>query len=111
MFYTRARRSVVRPDNVKSWMKKMKSKGRKRFHLWEVCSGSGRLSLLALMSGLTVLFPVDLRYGWDVGYGLHQYLLREVQQELAPEDMMMEPNCRPWSISFNRCSPEKVEED
>jgi hypothetical protein len=31
MFYTRTRRTVVRPDNVRSWLKNQKGKG--RYHL------------------------------------------------------------------------------
>lgn len=44
-------------------------------------------------------------------YGPHQALLREVRQSLEPDVMLMEPNCRPWSITFNRCSPEKVAQE
>ena len=109
MFYTRTRRPVVRPDNVKQWMKKQK--GREKYHLWELCSGSGRLSLLALLSGLTVLFPVDLRYGWDIGHRPHQDLLQEVLQQCVPDVVHKSPNCRPWSVSFNRCDPAKVQQE
>jgi hypothetical protein len=52
-----------------------------------------------------------MRYGRDVGYAPHQALLREVHQATCPDVMLMEPNCRPWSISFNRCTPEKVAEE
>eukprot|EP00435_Cladocopium_sp_Y103_P048511 s541_g14.t1 len=109
MFYTRTRRPVVRPDNVKQWMKKQK--GQERYHLWELCSGSGRLSLLALLSGLSVLFPVDLRYGWDIGYKPHQHLLQEVLHQFTPDVVHKSPNCRPWSVSFNRCDPAKVQQE
>ncbi|CAJ1354418.1 unnamed protein product [Effrenium voratum] len=39
---------------------------RLRWHAWEICSGSGRLSLVMIMAGLLIGFPVDLRYGWDI---------------------------------------------
>ena len=39
---------------------------RLRWHAWEICSGSGRLSLIMIMAGLLIGFPVDLRYGWDI---------------------------------------------
>ena len=106
LFYTRTRKKVIRPDNVRSWMRSQ-PKG-SRAHLWELCSGTGRLSLLALLSGLTVLFPVDLRYGWDIGYAPHQALLREVHETLCPGCLFMAPNCRPFSVSANRMPYEKM---
>lgn len=84
-FYTKTRRKVIRPDNVRSWMKAQHR--RHKAHLWELCRGTGRLSLIALLSGLTVLFPVDLRYGWDIDYAPHQALLCEVQMTLNPSKL------------------------
>ena len=106
MFYTRTRRKVIRPSNVKQWLEKQRSK--RTFHFWELCSGSGRLTLVALLSGLSVLFPVDLRYGWDIGHPPHQRLLQEVHSSLQPDVITMAPNCRPWSISANRRDPQQT---
>ena len=53
-FYTQTKRVPVTPRNARSWMKKRKGN---HFSFWEWCSGSGRLSLLALLSGLCVMFP------------------------------------------------------
>ena len=47
MFYTRTRKKVIRPSNVKQWLEKQRSK--RTFHFWELCSGSGRLTLVALL--------------------------------------------------------------
>ena len=103
-FYTRLKRAPVTPSNCLEWLERVKKK--KKFHFWELCSGSSRLTLLALMSGLTVLFPVDMRYGWDIGHVPHQMLLRKVHDELIPECLHASPNCRPWSISSNGRDPE-----
>lgn len=75
-FYSHLKRAPITPKNCLSWLEKAKQCKRK-FHLWEVCSGSSRLSLLALISGLTVCFPVDMRYGWDVGYGPRRHYCDE----------------------------------
>lgn len=63
-FYSKTKKVPVTPCNARSWARKHKGKN---FHLWEWCSGSGRLSLVALLSGLCVLFPIDYRYGWGLG--------------------------------------------
>eukprot|EP00434_Breviolum_minutum_P046584 symbB.v1.2.042273.t1/scaffold9636.1/size2681/1 len=46
-FYTKTKRQPVTPRNVRSWWKKRQGS---HFHFWEWCSGSGRLSLLAMMA-------------------------------------------------------------
>ena len=64
-FYSKTGLHPVTPQNFGSWF--AKAKGRKlKWHMWELASGSGRLSLICLMAGLIVGFPVDYRYGWDL---------------------------------------------
>lgn len=53
-FYTKTRRAPVTPRNARSWARNRKNS---HFHLWEFCSGSGRLSFLAVCAGLMVMFP------------------------------------------------------
>ena len=100
-FYTKTRQTPVTPKNARSWMKKRKGN---RFNLWEWCSGSGRLSLIALLSGLCVLFPIDYRYGWDLSLPEHQRLILEIEQDInhGPDVLFASPTCRPWSISSTR---------
>eukprot|EP00435_Cladocopium_sp_Y103_P012535 s172_g3.t1 len=62
-FYEKTKKAPVTPRNARSWLRKRCGS---IFHLWEWCSGSGRLSLVALLSGLCILFPIDFRYGWDL---------------------------------------------
>ncbi|CAJ1458578.1 unnamed protein product [Effrenium voratum] len=52
--------------------------------------GSSRLSLLVLISGLMVAFPVDLRYGWDIGNKHHQELLLHAQDLIDPDVILMQ---------------------
>ena len=100
-YYTKTRKTPVTPNNARSWAKKNKGK---KFHLWEWCSGSGRLSLLALLSGLCVLFPIDYRYGWDLGLPEPQKIINDVEQGLGgdPDVLFYSPACRPWSISSTK---------
>ena len=80
-FYSRSGRRPITPRNVQQWFDKATAGSRKlRFQFWEWFSGSGRLSLVLLLTNLAVGFPVDHRYGWDVGYGPHQLLLRRCQE-------------------------------
>ncbi len=72
--------------------------------LWSWCAGSSRLT--STMSGLPfmqcVLFPVDLRYGWDLRFDEHQRLLRLVDDVFKPYLTTMEPRCKYWSRAGSR---------
>lgn len=60
-FYTRSGLKLITPKNFPKWFKH--AKGRQlKWHFWELFSGSGRLSLVMLIAGLTVGFPLDRRY-------------------------------------------------
>ena len=54
--------------------------------LWSFCSGSSLL--LATMAQLpflqAVLFPVDLRYGWDLRNNYHEHLLQRANDKYRP---------------------------
>jgi len=91
-FYTKTRRAPVTPRNARSWARNRKNS---HFHLWEFCSGSGRLSFLAVCAGLMVMFPLDYRYGWDLGCSSHRKLIDEIESNLAPDVEYMSPACRP----------------
>ena len=99
-FYTKTKRRPVTPRNVRSWWKKRQGN---HFHFWEWCSGSGRLSLLAMLAGLCVMFPVDYRYGWDLSHPEHRRLLNEIGAEMSgPDVTFYSPSCRPWPISSTK---------
>ena len=98
-FYTRTQRAPVTPRNARSWARKRKGA---HFHFWEMCSGSGRLSFLALCAGLAVMFPLDYRYGWDLASPSHRRLIDEIEETFKPDIDFMSPSCRPWSISATR---------
>jgi len=73
----------------------MRKRKTTRFHFWEWCSGSGRLSLLALLSGLCVLFPLDNQYGWDLAHPEHQRLITELEMDLGdsePDVLLASPS-------------------
>ena len=53
-----------------------------------------------------VLFPVDLRYGWDLRSQEHQKLLLEVDRIFKPQVTTMEFRCKYWSRAGNRRNPE-----
>eukprot|EP00959_Pyramimonas_sp_CCMP1952_P112389 2349861-Pyramimonas_sp.AAC.1 len=57
-----------------------------RISLWTGCSGSSRLALIMLSAPFNqlVLFPVDLRYGWDLRLPEHQQLSRTADRQFSP---------------------------
>ena len=61
--------------------------------LWSLCSGSSRLSsTMAQLPFLqAVLFPVDLRYGWDLRDSYHQQLLQRANDKYKPFLTTIEP--------------------
>ena len=75
-------RTPVTPQNARSWARKRKGS---RFHCWEWCSGSGRLSFIAPCAGLAVMFPLDYRYGWDLGCQAHRKLINEIDELFQPD--------------------------
>ena len=83
VFYTQTQLPVIRPSNVRFFLEKM-SKYSGSIALWSWCAGSSRLTLnmMSLPFRRFVLFPVDLRYGWDIRLPSHQVLLQEVDEEI-----------------------------
>ena len=75
------------------------------FQVWEWFSGSGRLSLFLALAHVMVGFPVDFRYGWDVGHAPHQVLLKECQETFGPTHIFASPSCTPWSIASAQKDP------
>ena len=101
-FYTQTKRRPVTPNNARSWMRKRRGS---HFNFWEWCSGSGRLSLLALLSGLCVTdVPIDYRYRWDLAHPEHRKIIAEMEESMSelPDVNFYSPSCRPWSISSTR---------
>ena len=99
-FYTRSGRKPITPANVTAWVKASSGKGL-RWQFWELCAGSGRLSLVLMTASMVVGFPVDYRYGWDLSYPQHQELLRQCYQEFRPAHVFGAPTCTPWTNASN----------
>ena len=111
-FYSRTGRRPITPKNAKTWMQNVLARNQPlRFQFWEWFSGSGRLSLILLLANLSAGFPVDHRYGWDLGYEPHQLLLRECQETFFPDHLMAAPNCGPWSVATAGRDPGKRQAD
>ena len=91
-FYTRTQRAPATPRNARSWARKRKGA---HFHFWEMRSGSGRLSFLALRAGLGVM---DYRYGWDLASPSHRRLIDEIEETFKHHIDFTSPSYRPWSI-------------
>ncbi|CAE7724343.1 unnamed protein product, partial [Symbiodinium necroappetens] len=97
-FYTKSGRKPITPRNVKPWLKAAAGRGL-RWQFWELCSGSGRLSLILMTASMMTGFPVDYRYGWDMSWPEHQQLLRQCYQEFIPAHVFAAPTCTPWTTA------------
>ncbi|CAL1138133.1 unnamed protein product [Cladocopium goreaui] len=104
-YYSKSGLRPITPNNFQKWFSRAKGRGLK-WHFWEVCSGSGRLSLTLLLAGLVIGFPVDARYGWNLRNSDHQHMLDMARQEFQPGVIHHSPDCGPWSVSANTKDPE-----
>ena len=100
-FYTRTNRRMVTPSSFPTWFAAAK-KRKTKWHVWEWCSGSGRLGLTCCLASLVIGFPVDYRYGWDLGNPSHQAMLRDALYTFEPEILIATPRCKFWSVSSSR---------
>ena len=69
--------------------------------LWSLCSGSSRLSLQMTQLPFlqAVLFPVDLRYGWNLKNQHHQQLLQRANKLYKPFTTTVELRNHPWKYT------------
>ena len=81
--YSKSGKKPVTPENYQRW--KSTKGARAPMQLWELLSGSARLSYVALLAGLSAAFPVDLRYGWNLGTPAHQEMILEAQEMFNPK--------------------------
>ena len=106
-YYSKSGKKPVTPENFHRWKKTKGAKGPTQ--LWELFSGSARLSYVALLAGLSVAFPVDLRYGWNLGTVSHQEMILEAQEMLDPKVIVMSPSFGTWTSSSSRINSEDKE--
>ena len=107
-FYTKSGKRPVTPDNVDQWLREVrKQHNNPSWHFVELFSGSGRLSLTMATAGLSVGFPVDLRYGWDINNYDHQNKLLKVFDVMKPGVIFASPRCKFHSTTSNTMDPEK----
>ena len=109
-YYTKTGLHPVTPQNFNTWFAKAKGRGLP-WHAWEICSGSGRLSLVLLLAGLVIGFPVDYRYGWDIGDRAHQQMLLKAQREFQPGYIHCSLDCAPWSQAGNTKDPKERQQE
>ena len=94
---------VVTPDTLQLFLDLLQcgQSGHTEYHvmLWCFCSGSSRLltTMFSLPFLKLGLFPVDLRYGWDLRDPIHQRKLLQVDRMFRPQYTTFEPRCKYWS--------------
>ena len=109
-FYTRTRLPVVRPDNVRAFLNVHRKLGI-QWQFQEQMSGSGFMSAEAYFQGIATLFPVDLRYGWDMTCKEHLALLTEARSVCKPIFKWSSPDCSRWCAVTNAQDQTKVAAD
>ena len=83
-FYEHSALPIVSPTSALAFMRYM-GVLHATVHVWERFSGSGRLSACALAKGFIILFPVDVRYGWDLQTVEHRTIIDEVYSAFIVE--------------------------
>ena len=83
-FYTRVATEVVTPKTFGVFITTHRQSN-VRWNLQESCSGSARFSGESVKKGLSVGFPVDLRYGWDVYEEKHRQMLETASTAFATD--------------------------
>ena len=107
-FYSTSGLPIVTPDNFDAFMTAHVAESI-TWDLQERCSGSGRLSAQALKEGLCVGFPVDFRYGWDLGNTTHVKKLRQADDKFRPYITFNAPDCRVWGNFSKQRDPKTLE--
>ena len=106
-FYTRFQLPVITPNNVAEFIAVISRIPNLQITLWTWFSGSSNLA--ATMSSSPYfnlcLFPVDLRYGWDISTRLTQRVLHDVDELFRPLATTLEPRCKSWSHAGSRRDP------
>ena len=113
-FYTYTQLPVITPDNLQEFLEHMSCLGMDldvHIKLWSWFSGTGRLLNTAKENGYAVLFPVDLRYGWDIRRQDVQKKLKRVDYIYKPQVTSMEPRCKYWSIAGRSRSPDVTRQE
>ncbi len=92
-FYNALKLPVITPDNCKMFLELIPAF---KFALWSWFSGSSYLALVMLRvpHSMCVLFPIDLRYGWDIANPAHQKLLLACDSKFQPAVTMAEPQLK-----------------
>ena len=92
---------VITPENVEDFIAHIESELDEvpPCFMWSWFSGGSNLSRHAkdVCKKQIVLFPIDLRYGWDLRMPKHQKLLQRVDAYFKPFVTTMEPRCKYWS--------------
>ena len=111
-FYSRFQLPVITPSNVDEFVAVVThyfgiAVPQLKVMLWTWFSGSSNLAATMSSSPFfcVCLFPVDLRYGWNIADRKTQKLLSDLDGMFKPLVTTMEPRCKFWSISGSRRSP------
>jgi hypothetical protein len=111
-FYTKYRVPVITPNNVAMFIDSMSRLPGFNPVLWTWFSGSSNLAAHICDAPYhnTCLFPVDLRYGWDISLKAHQLILLKLDDLFKPVCTTFEPRCKFWSIAGSKRDPGKTHE-
>ena len=111
-FYEETKFPVITPQNVDSFIAYMKYNGvdldKLPIVMWSWFAGTSRFlaTMMKTCQSQAVLFPVDLRYGWNIQDPKQQLKLIEIDRMCRPLVTTMEPRCKYWSIAGRSRKPE-----
>lgn len=93
---------AITPSNCRKFMTVFSDLRFCSIEFWSLCSGGSRLEYCLDLLNAVVLFPVDLRYGWNLSDKSHQDLLLEVHALFQPSIVHLSPRCKFWNRGTSR---------
>ncbi|CAK0846103.1 unnamed protein product [Prorocentrum cordatum] len=106
-FYTKTKLTVITPRNADSFLKHLQDYKITSVDMQEHFSGSSTLSFWAWKCEFSVLFPTDMRYGWNLGLKEHQDIITRFQKAIRIQVKLYTPECTPWSQASQTADPER----
>ncbi|CAK0791575.1 unnamed protein product, partial [Prorocentrum cordatum] len=106
-FYTKTKLTVITPRNADSFLKHLQNYKITSVDMQEHFSGSSTLSFWAWRCEFSVLFPTDMRCGWNLGLKERQDIISRFQKAIRIQVKFYTPECTPWSQASQTADPER----
>lgn len=105
-FYLKTGLPVITPNNAEKFLLHLQEAGIAHIDFQEVFSGSSTMSMWGRRNKMTALFPIDLRYGWNLHDEKHRNILDHFYHAFRIGIKFFEPECTAYSIAATTADPD-----